>query len=155
MTLRKRKPCTIFMYVYITWYVIVNINRFHLSLGDTDGPLDPSAVLGHFRILLERGKMSEAIDWAFSNKKEGHGLYLTMMLDSVVPGSNVSTALQRLEREIAPDDTLLTLYYLLTGRQPPICVKGADPRLLHWRHHLAISVANLADDRQHHLSLKR
>ena len=47
----------------------------------------------------------------------GHGLYLTMMLDSVVPGSHVLSALQRLERELAPDDSLLTLYYLLTGRQ--------------------------------------
>ena len=40
-----------------------------------------------------------------------------MMLDSVVPGSHVSSALQRLERELAPGDSLLTLYYLLTGRQ--------------------------------------
>ena len=40
-----------------------------------------------------------------------------MMLDSMVPGNNVSSALHRLERELAPDDSLLTLYYLLTGRQ--------------------------------------
>ena len=40
-------------------------------LGGLDSSVDPVDVISRFRILLERGKMSEAIDWAFSNNKEG------------------------------------------------------------------------------------
>ena len=38
---------------------------------DTNDTMGVDAVMRQFRQLLERGEMSEAIDWAFSNKKEG------------------------------------------------------------------------------------
>lgn len=109
-----------------------------LLTGNSFSSESAQKALRSYTQLLLGGRKKEALESAMSSGLWGHALFLASRMDNRA----YTTVLNRFTGQLAANDTLQTLFQLLSGRIPAVATCCGSEKWGDWRPHLAMILSN-------------